>query len=206
MKRSTIILIIIAIVLLGTVIIIARKLFWQPEFSSNVNQQQTAKKIQEARAVQQAAAVASKSQRTLPAPKVSSLIFDNQQQSLATDTEFALKALIEPKGKKVSASELHVIFDPKILKLESIVPSDEFSLVLAESQIDNNKGIASIVLGVPLEKPPVDSISPIATFNFQTLSVTGQTKVSFTDKSGAAAEGTMSNIISSLEPATVIVQ
>lgn len=138
--------------------------------------------------------------------KVSSLMFDIKQQNLAVETKFSLKAMIDPKGMKISASQLNITFDPKMLKLDNIEPAEGFSLVLENSKIDNEKGTASITLGVPLEKPSVGSISQIATFDFQTLSTVGQTKVTFTDESGAAADGASNNVISSLEPATINVQ
>jgi hypothetical protein len=133
-------------------------------------------------------------------------MFDTQQESLATGAKFALKAMVDPKGKKINASGLHIIYDPKMLKLDSINPSDGFSQVLANSQIDNEKGTASIELGVPLGKPAMEGIATIATFNFETLSTKGQTTVSFTDKSGAATEGEPGNAIASLVPVTIIVQ
>jgi len=199
MKKS-IALFIIIVILMITLMIIGY-LIWQTRPSSISKQPQSTKQTQESRAAQQAAAP-----KQPAATKVSTLMFDNQQQSLATGAKFALNAMVDPKGKKVSASELHIVFDPMMLKLESIVPSDGFSLVLANSQIDNEKGTASIVLGVPLGKPSMDSVSPIATFNFKTLSTKGETKISFTDKSGAAADGESSNIVASLVPTTIIVQ
>jgi hypothetical protein len=198
--KKIITLLVIIFILTGTLIIFGY-LIWQTKPSSISKQTQSNRQTEESRAAQQAAAP-----KQQAAAKVSTLMFDNQQQSLAIDAKFALKATIDPKGKKVSASELHIVFDPKMLKLESIVPSDDFSLVLANSQIDNEKGSAWIALGVPLGKPSIDSASPIATFNFRTLSIKGETKISFTDKSGAAADGESSNIVDSLVPTTIIVQ
>lgn len=195
-----VIIILAAIAILAVSALIFGKRFLQTGVSPTAVPQST-KQAQESRAAQQAAIP--KSPATA---KVSSIVFDNQQQTLAKETKFSLKATIDPKGKKVSAAQLDITFDPKILKLESIAPSDDFSLVLANSKIDNKNGTASIALGIPLGKPSLDSVSTIATFNFQTLSATGQAKINFTDKTGAAADGEKGNIVSSLELATIIVQ
>jgi len=200
MGKTKIFWIAVGVLVIIAIGIVYYKSFWSiqnPPASTISAPQQT----QQSRAAQQAAA--SKQPETT---KVSSLMFDSAQQSLATGTKFSLKAMIDPKGKKISASELDITFDPKVLKLESIDPTDEFSLVLAKAEINNEKGMATIALGVPLGKPSFDSVTPIATLNFQTLSITGQTKVSFTDKSGAAADGATGNVVSSLVPATIIVQ
>jgi hypothetical protein len=199
--KKTIVFWTVVIVLVGIAIaLVFYKSFWSIRNTQGPagDSQQLS---QESRAAQQAAA-----QKQEASPKVSTLMFDSAQQSVATDTKVLLKAMIDPKGMKVSASQLNVTFDPKMLKLESVEPSDGFSLVLAKAEIDNEKGTATIALGVPLGKAATESVSPVAIFNFQTLSTTGQTKVSFADKSGAAADGATGNIISSLEPATINIQ
>lgn len=200
MKKVTIFWITVGVLVAVAIAIVYFKSFWSIQNPPTANAPQTAQ-LQTQRAAQQAAT--SKQPETA---KVASLMFDNQQQTVAAGSTFSLKALVDPKGKKANASKLEITFDPKMLKLESIEPSDGFSLVLANAAIDNNQGTASISLGVPLGKPAFDSVSPIATFNFQTLSTTGQTKVSFTDKAGVAAENETGNIVSSLVPATIIVQ
>jgi len=200
MKKSvviSIIVVVIAILIIGIVVI--GKISRQNNPMPPSNKAQTKTDDQAQKAVD---ANAKKQEEV----KVSSLMFDIKQQNLAVETKFSLKAMIDPKGMKISASQLNITFDPKMLKLENIEPAEGFSLVLENSKIDNEKGTASITLGVPLEKPSVGSISQIATFDFQTLSAVGQTKVTFTDESGAAADGASNNVISSLEPATINVQ
>lgn len=138
--------------------------------------------------------------------EVSSLSFEPQAETVAVNDSFALSVIADPKGKKISATELHVSFDPKVLKIESITPSDVFSLVLSDKQIDNEKGTASIVLAVPLQKPSVDVVSQVAIFNFKALSSASRSSVSFSEKSIAAADGETTNVIASRMPAVITVR
>lgn len=140
------------------------------------------------------------------ADEVSGLAFDVKNQEIGKESTFSLKAMIDPKGKKLSAAELHVVFDPKMLKLESVEPSEIFSLVLMSAQIDNEKGTAAIVFGVPLGGKAVESSAQIASFNFRSLSTSGKTEVNFTDKSVAAALETEGNVVSTRTGATISVQ
>jgi len=137
---------------------------------------------------------------------VSTLAFDSQKQIAKTDEKFSLKAIIDPKGKKISSAELHVVFDPKALELESVTPSDLFSEVLLKANIDNEKGTASIALGVPLNKPSTSEVSTIAIFNFKPLSSSGNTEVKFSDQTKIAAEGQSVNALASSSQATITMQ
>jgi hypothetical protein len=197
MKKPVVIIGIVGILIISVILI--GKLIIQVQPGLKIAPQ-TKKQDQDARAAEQAAAL-----KPLSASRTSTLQFDSQTQTVSAGATFSLKAQIDPKGKKISASELHINFDPKVLKLESISPSDDFSLVLANSKIDNEKGIASIALGIPLGKPAMEAISTIAGLNFQALSK-GETKVIFTDESGAAADGESSNVVSLLVPVTIFVQ
>ena len=200
MKKSVVISIIVAVIAILIIgVVMTGKLSRQNDLAPQTKKAQTQTEDKAQKPVDTNA----KKQEDV---KVSSLMFDIKQQNLAAETKFALKAMIDPKGMKISASQLDITFDPKMLKLESIDPSEGFSLVLANSKIDNEKGMASVVLGVPLGKPSMDSVAHVATFNFQTLSTVGQTKVTFTNESGAAADGASNNVISSLEPATINIQ
>jgi len=134
------------------------------------------------------------------------LSFDPQEQSIGVGEKFALRAMFDAKGKKMSAAQLNVIFDPKRVKLESIAPSDVFSLVLSEAKIDNSKGTASIALAVPLGKSAQDAVSPVAVFAFQALEAGEKTEISFSDKSAAAVEEKTGNAVVSRTSAVVSVR
>lgn len=142
--------------------------------------------------------------------KVSTLAFDNQQMLVKNNEKLSLKAIVDPKGKKISAAELHIVFDSKTLKLENITPSNVFSTVLSKANIDNGKGTASIMLGVPLGNPNPDSEPVvIAIFDFQVISGSIEnTQISFTDQTAvAAADGKGAiNILASKTPAMITIQ
>ena len=135
----------------------------------------------------------------------SKLLFDKQQQNVAKGAEVTLLAMENPNGKKITAVDLHVVFDPKLLKLESIEPSDVFSLVLGNAQIDNSAGTASIAVGVPLDGKSTDAAATIASLNFQALS-TGSATVSYSDKAVAAAENEKGNVVAVRGSAIINVQ
>jgi hypothetical protein len=136
---------------------------------------------------------------------VSILQFDKKELIVSKDEKFSLQAMADPKGKKINAAELHITFDSKILKLENIVPSDVFSLVFSNADINNEKGVAAIILAIPLDKPSRDKTSPIATFNFQALSQ-GGSYISFSDKSLIAAEATSNNVVGTEIPTKINVK
>jgi hypothetical protein len=181
MKRSTAKILIAAIVLVGIVIFLQNRF---SQFKSTSHSRSGPLKLAQSGVTAQ-----------IKSPdEVSLLNFENKEETLKINDKIALHAIIDPKGKSVTASELHVVFNPKILKLESIDPSDVFTLVLSGSQIDNEKGEGSIVVGVPPGQKSVDKSSAIATFNFQAIA-TGNSEVNFSDKSVAAAEDASGNVI-----------
>lgn len=110
------------------------------------------------------------------------LSFDSQEKMINTGEKFSLKAVINPSGYKIGGAELYISFDPKTLKLESIIPSEDFSAELTKSKIDNGKGSAACFLGVPLGKESIHETSTIATFNFQPISSSGNSEVNFSDQ------------------------
>ena len=139
------------------------------------------------------------------ADEVASLQFANENESINTNDKFALNATLDAKGKKISAVELHIVFNAKMLKLENIGPSKDFPLVLFEPKIDNDNGTASIVIGVPPGQNAMTGSVSVAILNFQAISA-GESEVSFSQDSVAAAEGATGNVIASREGESVTVK
>jgi hypothetical protein len=137
--------------------------------------------------------------------EVAVLNFESKQKSVVKNAKFSLPAMIDAKGKKISATELHIIFDPKILKLESIEPSKGFSLVLSGANIDSVSGKASVVVGVSPGGEAAEGNSLIANLNFQALSA-GNSEVSFSQDSVASAKGSAGNVIAFREGILVTVK
>lgn len=198
-KKRLLVITVLGLILVIVSVILAG-LLWQKKQNT-----QAKRAIQTNLQVEADSAENSKKNEAEPV-NASSLGFNNQLQPVKTDETFSLNSTIDPKGKKITAAELHITFDPKALKLESIVPSDTFSLELYKAKIDNEKGTASISLGVPVERPAVSEISTIATFNFKSLSSSGNTEVKFSDQTKIAAEGQSTNALASSSPATVTMQ
>ena len=147
-----------------------------------------------------------KSEKTLKSSdEVSTLNFNNQEEKTKEGDNISLHANIIPNGKKISATELHITYDPKIVKLEKIDPSENFSLVLAGSIINNEKGEASIVLGVKPGNSAIEKQTEIASFDFKLLTA-GVTKIGFSDNSVAAAENVPDNVVANRNGILVIIE
>jgi hypothetical protein len=144
----------------------------------------------------------SQSQEAESAEKISTLSFTGAEK-MESNEKFKVNAMIDPKGKSITAAEIHIKFNPKSVTLENIEASEAFSQELMEAKIDNDNGTASIILGVPLDKPGVKEISTIASFNFKSLTSGENTEISFTNNTRAAAEGQKTDVLASIFPITV---
>ena len=117
------------------------------------------------------------------------------------DVELTMK--LDPKSNTevgVNAVEIHVTFDHTKLQLNSITKSNSFGTVFQDAIIDNNLGIASIVLITP-SQPDIKAIADIGSFSFHAIA-TGVSSVIITNDSNAAlndGKGTMivANMVSS---------
>jgi hypothetical protein len=117
-----------------------------------------------------------------------------------------ISAMLHPGSNKVNGAELFVQFDPSKLSLESIVPSEAFSLELLPPTIDNLKGEGFAALGVPLGLPAVQVSAVVVQLNFRVLSSGGSDQVSCADRTILAAENEPGNVLRSCTPATVMVE
>lgn len=133
----------------------------------------------------------------------SSLFFDQTEKTVAVGEKFSLDVKIDPLGEKINAAQLYFVFDPKLVKVERITASSEFSLELMGTKIDNEKGTASIVLGVPLKNPSVEKLTTIATLNLQALSA-GNGQLNFSEKTKAAAAGKSGDVLKIKTPISLI--
>jgi hypothetical protein len=138
--------------------------------------------------------------------KISTLSFNDQKQEVGVNEKFSLDAVVDPKGNKVAVADLFINFDPKVLKLDSITPSDNFSLIISDSKIDNGKGVASISLAIPMDRSAISESTKIATYNFQSVSSSGNTEVKFVEPTLIGIEGQNSNGLASTTPAVIILQ
>jgi hypothetical protein len=125
----------------------------------------------------------------------STLYFNPANNTIANGSNFSLNAMINPGINHVSAVSLHITYDKDKLVLDAITPSVAFSGILAQANIDNSAGTASIDLGVPTTNPSVAAISNIATFTFHTIAIGTNSPIAFTTASQAAADGAPGNVV-----------
>jgi len=178
-KKTVVVLISFVLVLS---VIIAGAMFWQKKQNLKMIKQKAQTNLQvDNKNVKEEEKIANTKVETGGIANASTLAFSSQKQAVSINEKFSLDVVVDPKGKKVTVADIYITFDPKFLKLENITPLDAFSLILSGSKIDNEKGVAAISLGVPMEKNAVADISKIATFNFQALSSLGETEIKFVD-------------------------
>lgn len=123
----------------------------------------------------------------------------------AQNSAFNLDAVINPGTNSVSAVEIHVVFDPARLRLNSITPnsvSGAFTDILQAAQINNSNGTASIILSTGGSSSGyVTSITTMATLNFTAIA-SGTSSVNLTGTM-AAAQNESSDVITTRTGATV---
>jgi len=128
-----------------------------------------------------------------------SLYFDPQNPTLGLNSNFTLNIKVNPGSEKVSAAELYLTFDKDKLQITSIESVTAFSAGVAPKTFlkdpvtDNSLGKASVIVGV-LPEAPVGSISDVVIIKGKTKNVPGNTLISITHDSKAAAINKIPNV------------
>jgi hypothetical protein len=135
----------------------------------------------------------------------SALYFKSSQKSVSVDEDFTLDAMINPGGNQVSAVTLHFTFDQTKLRLDEIISSDKFSLILFDAKIDNTDGTASIDVAVPTANLSISEISKIVTLNFHALDSVINSLIDYTPASQVAADGEIGDVVKTREKVLVTV-
>jgi hypothetical protein len=117
----------------------------------------------------------------------SSLIFSPASKSVMKGADFTLEAVVDPGSHKLSVTDISVTYDPAILRLDKITPSDSFALDLQSPAIDNKNGKATISRGITFGSN-LTSKTTVATFYFHALAAAENSKVSFADASLVAGD------------------
>jgi len=128
-----------------------------------------------------------------------SLYFDPQNSTSGLNSNFTLNIKVNPGSEKVSAAELYLTFDKDKLQITSIESVTAFSAGVAPKTFlkdpvtDNSLGKASVIVGV-LPEAPVGSISDVVIIKGKTKNVPGNTLISITHDSKAAAINKIPNV------------
>jgi hypothetical protein len=137
--------------------------------------------------------------------KSSVLYFEPLEKVVSVGDDFSISAMVDPGKSKVSAITLHIIFDQTKLRLDNIVPAENFSLILAEAKIDNTDGTASIDVAVPPSDPAISEVSKIITLNFHALDSVTNSQIDYTPASQVAADGEMGDVTKTREKVLVTI-
>lgn len=76
-----------------------------------------------------------------------SFTFGNLAVSAPPNQEFSNTLKVNTNGKKLTAAEINLNFNPEFTQMTSLTPTDKLPVVLQAAAIDNTAGTAKIVLG-----------------------------------------------------------
>lgn len=133
----------------------------------------------------------------------STLFFEPDEKVVSSGHRFSIVATVSPDTNHVSGAELHFRFDPRRLRLDKIVPYAAFPLILQPPKIDNEKGEASVALGVALDKPSRLTDSVIAELSFTALNLVGRSEVEFSEQTIVAADNEPDSVVKERKSAGV---
>lgn len=142
-----------------------------------------------------------------PTPVADTLYFIPTTISTTVGQTFSIDSTVSPGSDQITAIEIHVTFDPTVLQLNSITPSSNFSQTLQKAIIDNSAGTGSIIVGVSAGQPvvPIIAVSNAAVFDFATIAASAGTSVSYTSSTIATALNSQTNVLKTLNPASVVI-
>ncbi len=127
------------------------------------------------------------------------LMFDNSSiatSSSLTDPTYSLPISITTGSNKVTAVQLELQYDPKILTDVSVAPGAFFkNPVILLNQIDSKTGRISYAFGISPAEQGVVGQDIVAVLNFKTLTAPEPTVILFLPKTLVTAEGTNESVL-----------
>ncbi|MDP2672081.1 MAG: cohesin domain-containing protein [Candidatus Daviesbacteria bacterium] len=117
--------------------------------------------------------------------------------SSSTSVSYSLPANIETGANKVTAVQIELQYDPRVLTNVSIVPGSFFkNPEVLLSQIDAKTGRISYALGASLKDPGVSGKGTVTTIQFQTKAgIPQETSIIFLPKTLVTAEGLTQSVL-----------
>ncbi len=139
------------------------------------------------------------------APAHTLLFFSPSPLSL-TNSSGSVSIDINANGDNISAIQLELQYDPKILTNVDIVPGTYLqNPVVLLKKISPQTGQISFALGLTTNATNLPTTGTVAKLTFQTLpSASGQTQVSFLPNTLVTATGIENSILKSTTPLTII--
>jgi len=131
--------------------------------------------------------------------------FSPASKEIQSGQDLEIEARINPASNEISAVEIHLQFDPSKLHLKQMSHFAEAWNVIAGKTINNENGTANIILGVPIADPPtgVKNDAQMLHLVFETVGNSGESIISFSEGTEAAAFGETTNVISEKQSARI---
>ena len=130
------------------------------------------------------------------------LSIDPKEASVKEKTQKTLSVNVNTGKDKVAALELHLSFNPKLVKIDSIAPGAFFEKAnVLHKEIDNKAGTVVFVFG---SIEPKTGNGEAATFRITTLSA-GNAEVNLSSGTEVAALGKTYNVVKSMSGAVLTV-
>ncbi len=137
------------------------------------------------------------------------IYFENEKKTVLVGENFSMDVHIDPVGKKITGTEVHINFDKNYFQVDDVKLDDsQMSLVLQKPIIDNATGKVSFVVAIPATDPvvPVTAKSKIATLTMKSLSLTSGSNIEFATSTFATAIGEVEDVLSKRKAVTVSVE
>jgi hypothetical protein len=110
---------------------------------------------------------------------------------------YSTNVTISSNGDKVTAAQLELSFDPKVLTNVQIVPGAYIkNPVVLLKKVDQTNGRISLAIGIPLGATPLSGTGTVATITFNEVpAATGSTILDFLPKTAITAEGIAQSVL-----------
>ncbi len=130
----------------------------------------------------------------------------------ATPSATSVDVVLESGASKITAVQLEISYDPKLLTNVDITPISTATSLLPGSvvllkTIDTTKGLISLAIAVPPTAKAISGTGPVATIKFRSnSSIQATTSLAFLPKTLVTAEGVSASVLKDSIGATVFIQ
>lgn len=141
-----------------------------------------------------------------PTPVAKTIIFLSPNPLVTSSTSATVDVNIDTKGNNITAVQLELSYDPRLLTVVDASPSGFFNnpLVLLEN-IDTQNGKISYALAIPPAGAPKRGSGIVATISFKTKMDVGQkTEINVLPKTMVTATGVTSSVLKQARGTTII--
>lgn len=140
---------------------------------------------------------------TPPGPgKGATISLTELPERYVSNERFSIVVYLEPNGLDVSAAEIHLSYDPAYFQVDSVTSDSMMPNVLEGPGIDNETGTVSFTVGV-IPNSPMRESGGVAHLAMRTKNRGGVGQISFASGTRATAVGTVGNVLTTLNSASM---